>query len=238
MLDAVRLRPTQLNATARRRYLPVRRVAIRRLPCGAACAVSGSAEPCTPAGTSGKTWNPAGTWAAACPWRRRLVRGCLHPVPSDGAESDWRATVGLHVGIQPARVPCRVQRHGPFSGAPRRLLAAFSRTALRALPSALVGVQPATVLALRPSNAGKVAVSSRHALPLRRVASSVRAKRVLTTPGMPRPARSPSLSAGTTAGQRALTLDDCRTALGVSTRPLQDQTRSCLQPLTRCQQAR
>ena len=128
VLDAVRLRPTQLNVTARRRYLPVRRVAIRRLPCGAACAVSGSAEPCTPAGIFGKTRNPAGTWAAACPWRRRLARGCLHPVPSDGAANGRRATAGLQIGIQPTRVTCRVQRHGPFSGAPRRPVAASSRT--------------------------------------------------------------------------------------------------------------
>ena len=229
MLDAVRLRPTQLNATARRRYLPVRRVAIRRLPCGAACAVSGSAEPCTPAGTLGKTWNPVGTWAAACPWRRRLVRGDLRSVPSDGTTNQRRTTAGLHVGIQPTWVACRVQRHGPFSGAPRRLLAASSRTRAGAAK------RPCRRAA---GNAGKAAVSSRHALPLRRAASSVQAKRVLTTLALPRPARPPSLIAGTTAGQRALTLDDCRTALGVSTRPLQDQTRSCLQPLTRRQQAR
>ena len=89
-------------------------------------------------------------------------------MPPDGAANGQRATAGLHVGNQPTWVACRVQRRGPFSGAPRRLLAASSRTALRALPSALAGVQPATVLALRPSNAGKAAVSSRHALPLRR----------------------------------------------------------------------
>ena len=167
-MDAVRLRPTQLNATARRRYLPVRRVAIRGLPRGARRAASGNAGPCMPAGTFGKTRNPAGTWAAVCPWRHPLALGGLHTVPSDGADNDRRANTGPHVGHQPTWLPCRVQRHGPFSGAPRRLLAAFSRTALRALQSALVGVQPATVLALRPSNAGKVAVSSRHALPLRR----------------------------------------------------------------------
>ena len=128
MLDAVRLRPTQLNATAHRRSSPARLVAIRRLPCGARRAVSGSAEPYTPAGTSGKTRNPAGTWAAACPWRRRLARGCLHPVPSDGAANGRRATAGLQIGNLPTWVACCVQRHGPLSGAPRRLLAASSRT--------------------------------------------------------------------------------------------------------------
>ena len=104
VLAAVRLRPTRLNATARRRFSPARRVAIRRLPCGAACAVSGSAEPCMPAGTSGTTWNPAGTWAAAYPWRRRLVRGDLRSVPSDGTTNQRRTTAGLHVGIQPTWV--------------------------------------------------------------------------------------------------------------------------------------
>ena len=142
-MDAVRLRPTRFNVTARRRSSPARHVAIRRLPCGARRAASGSAEPCMPAGIIGTTRNPAGTWAAACPWRRPSAHGGFPVVPSDGAANGRRATAGPHVGIQPTWVACCVQRHGPFSGAPRRLLAASSRTRAGAV-SALAGVQPAT----------------------------------------------------------------------------------------------
>ena len=225
-MDAVRLRPTQLNATARRRYLPVRRVAIRGLPRGARCAASGNAGPCMPAGTFGKTRNPAGTWAAVCPWRHPLALGGLHAVPPDGAANGRRATAGLHVGFRVASSGTGLSAALPGalpSGRCKAPLSASSR-------QRSWGRDPAALARRRRSAATLCHYGA--------TASSVQAKRVLTTPGMPRPARSPSLSAGTTAGQRALTLDDCRTALGVSTRPLQDQTRSCLQPLTRRQQAR
>ena len=237
-MDAVRLRPTQLNATARRRYLPVRRVAIRGLPRGARRAASGNAGPCMPAGTFGKTRNPEGTWAAVCPWRHPLALGGLHTVPSDGADNDRRAT--------PVRTSA-TNRHG--------FRAASSGTGLSAAPpgaswrrsaAPLCGRCKAPLSACSRQRSWRCdpATQARWRCPAATpchygaTASSVQAKRVLTTPGIPRPARSPSLSAGTTAGQRAMTLDDCRTALGVSTRPLQDQTRSCLQPLTRRQQAR
>ena len=238
MLDAVRLRPTRFNVTARRRSSPARHVAIRRLPCGARRAASGSAEPCMPAGIIGKTRNPAGTWAAVFLWRRQLVPGGLPAVPSDGADNDRRAT--------PVRTSA-TNRHG--------FRAASSGTGLSAAPpgaswrrsaAPLCGRCKAPLSACSRQRSWRCdpATQARWRCPAATPchygapASSVQAKRVLTTPGMPRPVWSPSLSAGTTAGQRALTLDDCRTALGVSTRPLQDQTRSCLQPLRRRQQAR
>ena len=90
--------------------------------------------------------------------------GDLHAVPSDGAANGRRATAGLHVGIQPTWVPCRVQRHGPFSGAPSASVAAFSRTRFAGAAERPCRRAAGNGLA-RPSNAGKAAVSSRHALP-------------------------------------------------------------------------
>ena len=146
--------PTRLNATARRRRLPAGRVANRMPPCAAGRAASGSsARPCTRVWIFGATRNPAGTWAAACPWRRRWAPGGFHAVPSDDTANDWRATAGLH-------------RRAACSGA--RLTGVSGRPALRALSSALAGVQPATGCGPRPSGPGKAAASSRIALPRRR----------------------------------------------------------------------
>ena len=84
-MDAVRLRPTPLNATARRGFLPARRVATRRLPCGSATCRERERRAVYACRDFGKTRNPVGTWAAVFPWRRLLVHGDLHTVPSDGA---------------------------------------------------------------------------------------------------------------------------------------------------------
>ena len=155
-LDAVSSQPTRLNATARGRCLPAGHVANRMPLCAARRAASGSsARPCTRVWIFGATRNPAGTWAAACPWRRRSAPGGLRTVPSDGANKGRWATAGLHTGL-------RVASSGADpAGAPWR-------SASGALHSALVGAQPTTILALRPSNAGKAAAFSRHALHLRR----------------------------------------------------------------------
>ena len=126
---------------------------------------------------------------------------------SDGANKGRRETAGLH--------PRAVSSGAGLTGAP-------GRPAFGALHSAPVGVQPTTLEGPRPSGPGKAAASSRSALHLRRAASSVPAKRVLTTLGMPPPARSSSRIAGTTAGQRAATPGDRRSTLGGLNSPRQD----------------
>ena len=134
---------------------------------------------------------------------------------SDGAFKGRWGTAGLH--------PRAASSGAGLTGAP-------GRPAFGALRSALVGVQPTTLYGPRPSGPGKAAASSRSALHLRRAASSVPAKRVLTTLAMPRPARSPSPNLGTTAGQRAYLLDSCRAAMGVSTRPGRTKRRVAFNP--------
>ena len=97
---------------------------------------------------------------------------------SDGAENRRRATPGRNRGMT-----CRYRVRAAFSGA--GLTGAPRRPALRALQSALVGVQPTTVPGVPSRGAGKAAASSRIALPLRRasVVSTVSAsERVETTP--------------------------------------------------------
>ena len=133
----------------------------------------------------------------------------------DGALKGRRGTAGLH-----PRAASSGADHGGALGCP----------AFGALHGAPVGVQPTTLEGPRPSGPGKAAASSRSALHLRRAASSVPAKRVLTTLGMPPPARSPSLNRGTTAGQRAYLLDSCRAAMGVSTRPAGTKRRVAFNP--------
>ncbi len=64
-----------------------------------------------------------------------------------------------------------------FRAPQRRLLAASSRTALAALQSAVVGVQPTTFLGAPSRGAGKAAASSRDALHLRRASVVTSAKR-------------------------------------------------------------
>ena len=76
-------------------------------------------------------------------------RGGMQPIPP---ESVWR------------RVSCR---------RPQAPGAAFSRAGFGALLSALVGVQPTTVLGTRPSGPGKAAASSRNALRYGALASSL-----------------------------------------------------------------
>ena len=172
MLAVAKTQPTRLSATARGRCLPARAVANRMPLCAARRAASGSGGPCTRAWTFGATRNPAGTWAAACPWRRPWVLGDLRSVPSDGANKGRWATAGLHTGL---RAACS---GASLTGAPRR-------PAFGALHSALVGVQPTTVSGPRPSGPGKAAASSRHALPLRRdrvVSTASASERVETTP--------------------------------------------------------
>ena len=108
--------------------------------------------PCTRAWTFGETRSPAGTWAAACLWRRPSVFEGLRTQPSDGANNGRRETAGPHTGLRAA------SSGTDLTGAPRG-------PALRALHSALVGVQPTMLHGPRPSGPGKAAAFSRHALP-------------------------------------------------------------------------
>ena len=78
-----------------------------------------------------------------------------------------QATVPARGGVTSPRPASRAQRRDP-SRRPKAPRAAFSRTALRALPSALVGVQPTMVPGVPSRDAGKAAASSRLALPSRR----------------------------------------------------------------------
>ena len=78
-----------------------------------------------------------------------------------------QAAVPARGGVKSPRPAGRVQRRD-CSRRPKAPSAAFSRTALRALPSALVGVQPTTVPGVPSRDAGKAAASSRCALPPRR----------------------------------------------------------------------
>ena len=99
-------------------------------------------------------------------------------MPSDGADKERRTTAGQRGGMT-----CRQASRAAFSGA--AFTGAPRRPALRALHSALVGVQPTTVPGVPSKGAGKAAASSRCALPLRRasVVSTVSAsERVETTP--------------------------------------------------------
>ena len=84
--------------------------------------------------------------------------------------SDCRqSTVPARGDRMSLRSACRVQRRDPARRLPKAPTgAAFSRTALRALPSAFVGVQPTTVPGVPCRGAGKAAASSRCALPSRR----------------------------------------------------------------------
>ena len=96
-----------------------------------------------------------------------------------------QATVPARGVVKPPRPAGRAQRRGP-SRRPKAPGAAFSRTALRALPSALVGVQPTAVPGVPSRDAGKAAASGRLALPSRRasVVSTVSvSEQVETTPG-------------------------------------------------------
>ena len=151
-MDAVTAQPARLNATARGRCSLARRVAIRRPACAAGRAASGSAIPCTHAWTFGETRRLAGAWAAIWPRRRPSVPGGLRTLPSDGANEDRWEIAGLHTGLRAA------SSGTGLTGAPRR-------PALRALHSALVGVQPTRFQGPRPSGPGKAAASSRTALP-------------------------------------------------------------------------
>ena len=109
----------------------------------------------------------------------------------------WLSALGCRQATVPAS---RVQRRN----LPRRLPkappgAASSRTALRALPSARVGVQPTTVPGVPSRDAGKAAASSRLALPPRRasVVSTVSvSEQVETTPGNIRRRNCKSLNKG------------------------------------------
>ena len=170
VLDAVSSQPTLLTATARGRCLPAGLVANRMPLCAVRRAASGgSARPCTRVWTFGATRKPAGTWAAACPWRRWSARGGLRSVPTEGAHKGRWATAGLETRLR-AATACS---GAGLTGAPRR-------PALRALRSALVGVQPTTGYGPRPSGPGKAAASSRYALPLRRASVVTSAKRTAT----------------------------------------------------------
>ena len=88
----------------------------------------------------------------------------------------WLSASGCRQSTVPARgdrmslrSACRVQRRDPARRLPKAPKgAASSRTALLALPSALVGVQPTTVPGVPSRGAGKAAASSRQALPIRR----------------------------------------------------------------------
>ena len=226
VLGVTTSQPTPSNATARGRCMPAGLVASRMPLCAARRAASGgSVMPCTRAWTSGETRRAAGTRTAGCQRRRSPAPGGLHSVPSfDGAIMGRWFAAGLYLDFRAAS-----------SGA--GLAGASGRPACGAPDGAPVGVQPTTLYGPRPSGPGKAAASSRIALPLRRAASSVQAKRVLTTLAMPRPARSPSLIAGTTAGQRAYAPGDRRAALGVSTRPSRTTRSVASNPFGRRQQA-
>ena len=110
-----------------------------------------------------------------------------------------QATVPARGGVTSPRPESRVQRRDPCGRPKAPTGAAFSRTALRALPSALVGVQPTTVPGVPSRDAGKAAASSRPALPSRRasVVSTVSAsERVETTLGNIRRRNCKSLNKG------------------------------------------
>ena len=98
--------------------------------------------------------------ASACPWKRPSICRWL------SALGCRQATVPARGGVTSPRPASRAQRRDP-SRRPKAPGAAFSRTALRALPSALVGVQPTTVPGVPSRDAGKAAASSRCALPPR-----------------------------------------------------------------------
>ena len=109
----------------------------------------------------------------------------------------WLSASGCRQSTVPARgdrmslrSACRVQRRDPARRLPKAPKgAAFSRTALRALPSALVGVQPATVLTPRPgARARRWRSAARPCLPRRAsVVSTVSvSERVETTLGSSR----------------------------------------------------
>ena len=167
MSDAARKRGARSSATARGRFSLVRVAARSGRPCvcGVRHAASGSsARPCTRAWIFGTTRNPAGTWAAACPWRRPSALGDLRSVPSDGANDGRWSTAGLNLRLRAA------SSGAGLTGIPGRL-------AFGALHSALVGVQPTTVSGPRPSGPGKAAASSRIALHLRRDSVVTSAKR-------------------------------------------------------------
>ena len=104
-------------------------------------------------------------------------------LPASGCR---QSTVPARGGAMSLRTACRVQRRDPARRLPKAPTgAAFSRTALRALRSALVGVQPTTVPGVPSRDAGKAAAFSRQALLSRRasVVSTVSAsERVETTP--------------------------------------------------------
>ena len=98
----------------------------------------------------------------------------------------WLSALGCRQATVPARgvvtsprPASRVQRRDPSRRLPKAPGAAFSRTALRALPSALVGVQPTTVPGVSSRDAGKAAASSRLALPSRRASVVTSAKRTV-----------------------------------------------------------
>jgi len=147
VLGVTNSRPTRFSATARRRCLPARRVAIRMPLCAAGRAASGNADSCTHAWTFGETRNPAGTWAAACPWRRRWATAGLHArlrVACSGTgltgASGRPACGALHsalVGVQPTTVS------GPRPSGPGKA-AASSRTALQLRRASVVSTASAS----------------------------------------------------------------------------------------------
>ena len=191
MSGAARKRGERLSATARGRFSLVRLAARSGLPCVrvARRAASGSGAGrrenlSMPAGISGTTRKPAGTWAVACPWRRRSGRGDVRPgvttstvppVNSVAAADGSFMSVAVRLARPAIRIAATVVRSrdgtglgGPDDCGSRLYGAASSGAAFRALQSALVGVQPTTVSGPRPSGPGKAAASSRRALPSRR----------------------------------------------------------------------
>ena len=203
MSDAARKRGARSSATARRRFSLVRLAARSGRPsvCAARRAASGSGAGrrenlSMPAGISGTTRKPAGTWAAACPWWRRSGRGDVRPdfttsiVPPVNAVPAADGSV-ISVVVRLARPAIRIAATvvrscdgtglgGPDDAGSRLYRAASSGAAFRALYSALVGVQPTTVSGPRPSGPGKAAASSRFALPLRRDSVVTSATRTAT----------------------------------------------------------
>ena len=95
-----------------------------------------------------------------------------------GASVACRLTARTRAGGRTAGLQTRLRAATACSGA--GLTGAPRRPALRALRSALVGVQPTTVYGPRPSGPGKAAASSRIALPLRRASVVTSAKRTAT----------------------------------------------------------
>ena len=168
-------------------------------------------------GLSGRPGRRAGTWAAACPWRRPWAPGGQRTVPSDGADKGRWATAGLHTRLRVA-----------FSGA--GLTGASGQPACGALHSALVGVQPATVSGPRPSGPGKVAASSRTALHPRR-ASVVSTSKAGTDDARNtascKAAIPESRDNGGTTGLLARCLP---VGFGGLNSPRQDDVKSCLNP--------